>query len=59
MQRTRDSYCTVTGKVRYRTEHDVAVASRRVEWNRAVRLFYYLCDWCGCWHLTRQPNDHS
>jgi hypothetical protein len=43
----------------YRSEHDVAVASRHIEFRRGVRLYYYFCDWCDHWHLTKTPNEHS
>lgn len=51
--------CHITpNKDCYQSKHDVAVASRHLEFRRGVRLYFYECA-CGSWHLTSRPNEES
>lgn len=52
--------CRAEGdKVRYRSQEEAAMVSRRAQLERGVRLYIYSCNWCGDYHLTSKPNDES
>lgn len=52
-KRTR---CEINGKVQY-SEINVKIAVSICKRKRGKQLYYYICPWCGCYHLTHKNYD--
>ncbi len=46
-------------KARFGSEKDVLAKIARIIRRDGVRLYYYGCESCGGWHLTRTPQERD